>query len=239
MNITVTPDDKFGSHIAQYVSQQILCKPDSSICVATGTTMDSIWPEIVRIKHEVNIDYSKAFFFNVDEYVGVAKDNPAGCYFRIVRDLYEPLALASNQFYVPGAPADNMEEGVKKFQEVLDRLAGIDLMLLNVGGNGHIAFNEPGTPFESNLYLAKISQSTVEAKKDLFGGVDKVPKYGVTMGIKSIMLAKRILFVAKGMHKASIMNTIINGPVTVDVPGSVLQLHPFVDVVMGESATLR
>jgi len=237
MHITVVPDDKFNIFIAQKLAQQIINKPDSAVCIATGTTTDLIWPEFVRLVKELDIDLSRVFFFNIDEYAGVSPDNPGSCYYRIKRDLYAPLGLGEEQFYVPGAPANDMEEGVIRFQCVLDRLDGIDLMLLTVGGNGHIAFNEPGTPFESALYPAKISQSTVEAKKDMFGGADKVPKYGITMGIRSIMQAKKILFVAKGNHKADIIKKSINGPVTPEVPASVLQLHPFTEVVLDKSAS--
>jgi len=236
MDITVVPDDKFNICIAQKLARQIINKPGSAVCVATGTTTDLIWPELVRLKQELDIDFSDAFFFNLDEYAGVSPDDPGSCYYRIKRDLYAPLGLEEEQFYVPGTPANDMDEGLFQFQKVLDRICGIDLMLLTVGSNGHIAFNEPGTPFESVLYPAKISQSTVEAKKGMFGGADKVPQYGITMGIRSIMQAKRILFAAKGVHKAEIIKKSINGPVTTDIPASVLQLHPFLEVVLDKSA---
>jgi len=235
MNIKITSNDNFYSYVAKQMAQQVLRKPDSVLCVATGTTTKPIFDELVKLKNEFNIDFSKAFAFNVDEYVGVCKEDPASCHWRIRDELYAPVGL-EDRYYVPSAAEDDMEAGLKDFREVLDRLQGIDLMLLNVGGNGHIAFNEPGTPFESDLYIANISQNTIKAKAEMFGGEEKVPRYGITMGIRSIMQARKILFVACGAHKADIMKTSLYGPVTPDVPASVLQLHPFVDVVVDKSA---
>lgn len=235
MKVEITKDGDVYRYVAQKMAQQVMRKPDSVFCVATGTTTKPIFDELVRLKQELNLDFSKAFAFNVDEYVGVSNEDPASCYWRIKRELYTPVGLG-NRFYVPSATEGDMECGVNRFQDMIDRLEGIDLLLLNVGGNGHIAFNEPGTPFGSGVYIAKLSLSTINAKKDFFGGEAKMPKYGITMGIRSLMQAKRILFVACGTHKADIVKASIEGAVTEDVPASVLQLHPSVEVITDESA---
>jgi len=235
MKIEITKNDNIYRHVAQKMARQVMQKPDSVLCVTTGTTTKPIFDELVRLKQELNIDFSKAFAFNVDEYVGICNEDPASCYWRIKRELYVPVGL-EDRFYVPNATEEDVNGGVRRFQDMIDRLESIDLLLLNVGGNGHIAFNEPGTPFGSGVYIAELSRSTINAKKDSFGGEGKMPKYGITMGIRSLMQAKKILFVACGTHKADIVKATIKGKVTEDVPSSVLQLHPAVEVIIDEHA---
>ena len=236
MDIQVTSNDKFACYVAQRIAQQVLSRPNSVLCFATGNTTKPVFGELIRIKKELDIDFSRVFVLNVDEYVGVSADDPASCYWRIKRDLYDPLGINDGQFYAPSADMINAEDECRLFSDMLVKIGGIDMLLLSVGSNGHIAFNEPGAPFNSDIRIVKISEDTIQAKKDMFGGAELVPRYGITMGIRTIMNVRKILLIANGEHKAAIMKTALYEPVTTDAPVSILQLHPFVEVILDESA---
>lgn len=234
MERIVVPVKDFDRYIAKIFAGQVLKKPDTCFCFATGGTTEPIFRELVNIKQALDIDFSQAKAVNVDEYAGVRKEDPESCYYRIYQDLYGPVGMGS--FYVPVAPLEEAEEECARFGKVIESYGGIDLMLLSVGTNGHIAFNEPGTPWGRGIHVAELAESTFEAKKDLFGGKDKVPRYGITMGVSTLMRARRIIFIASGAHKKEIMKAVLDGPVTEQVPGSVLQLHPDVTVILDEAA---
>ena len=239
MRRIVVKKTDFDRAAAQYIVRRVMDKPDTTICFATGDTTRQIFDEIVRLKKELQIDFSKIRAVNMDEYVGVHPENPASCHYRIRESLYEPLGLSKEQYYVPVASDGDGERVCREFREILQRFGGIDLMLLSIGQNGHIAFNEPGTPFGWGIHVAGITDSTKEAKKELFGGKEKVPENGVSMGVSDVMQAREILFVAKGMHKTEIVEQALYGEVTETVPASVLQLHPNVVALLDEEAAAQ
>jgi glucosamine-6-phosphate deaminase len=232
----VVSTGRFDRYIAQIFAGQVLRKPDSVFCFATGNTTKDIFGELIRLKEELDLDFSQARAVNLDEYVGVKKEDPASCYYRIQHSLYKPLGIGEDHFYVPLTDIENAEAECRRFAQVLEQWGGIDLMLLSIGQNGHIAFNEPGTPFGSDIHAADLSPSTFEAKAQLFGGAEKVPRRGLTMGIKTVMHARRILLAAKGAFKRDIIHAALDEPVTETVPASVLQLHPNLITILDEAA---
>lgn len=236
MKTQIVPNQDFDRAAARYIVKRVLEKPDATICFATGDTTRKIFDEIIRLKEELQVDFSRIHAVNLDEYVGVDPLDPASCCYRIRESLYDPLGLTEAQFHVPVSPDGDGEKAIRIFEEKLRDFGGMDLLLLSVGGNGHIAFNEPGTPFGLGIHIAPITESTKNAKAELFGGFDKVPDAGVSMGVSDVMQAREILFVAKGSHKAAIVDKAINGPVTEAVPASVLQLHPNVVALLDEDA---
>jgi glucosamine-6-phosphate deaminase len=236
MEHTIVSADQFDRYVAQIFARQVLCKKDSTLCLATGDTTKNIFAELVRLKEELQIDFSQVRAINMDEYARVAREDPASCYYRIFHSLYKPLGIAENRFYVPLARLEDAEAECAHFAKVLNDFGGIDLMLLSIGQNGHIAFNEPGTLFNTDIHIASLSESTFKAKAELFGGADKVPRYGLTMGIRTVMHARRIALAAKGAHKRGIMKSVMEGPVTEAIPASVLQLHPNIITVLDEEA---
>lgn len=230
---------QFDYEVALQVARQVLKKPDSVLCLATGNTTEGIFNELVKLAQGLSIDFSRVRTVNLDEYVGVSPDDPTSCRYRIEQQLFEKLHIPKENVYVPSSTAENAQQVCEEFERHLQELGGIDLMVLSTGENGHIAFNEPGTPFGCQVHIAKITRSTVEAKAALFGGEDKVPQAGVSMGVRSIMMTRRILLVAKGEHKAPIMKKILRGPVTEAVPASVLQLHNNVTLIADRAAMAR
>lgn len=228
--------EQFDHTVAKQVVQQVLIKPDSVLCFATGNTTEKIFDEIVRLTEALEVDFSRVHTVNLDEYVGVRPENPSSCRWRIEQGLFKRIHIPLENCYVPTCDPEQTQQVCQEFEDHLRDLNGIDLMVLSTGENGHIAFNEPGTPFELGVHVAQISQSTVKAKASLFGGEDKVPKYGISVGIRTIMMTRHILLVAKGKNKADIMPKILNGPVTTEVPASILQLHNHVTLIADAAA---
>ena len=228
--------DDFHKEAAGFVSRQVLQKPDSLLGFATGDTTVGIHKWIIRYYKETGVDYSRCKACVLDEYVGIAADDPRGCCWRINDGLFDHLNLLSGNIYIPDGLSDPPENELDVFKNAIENFGGIDLQVLSVGQNGHIAFNEPGTPFESTYRLAPISQNTVKAKAELFGGEDKVPRFGISMGIRDIMMAKKILLVASGHQKSEVIRQVVQGPVTEDVPATVVRLHPEVVVVVDKKA---
>jgi len=233
--ISKTEDD-FHREAAMLVSQQVLQKPDSVIGLATGNTTKGIHQWMIRFHKELAIDYSMCKTCNLDEYIGVSPDDPGSCCYRIRNELLNHLNILPENTYVPNGLNPSPELELNIFKTKVDDFGGVDLQILAVGQNGHIAFNEPGTPFDCTYSIVPIPQSTVTARAGIFGGEDKVPRFGITMGIGDIMMSKKILLVASGTGKADIVQQALTGPVTEEIPASVLRLHPNVVFIMDKEA---
>ena len=237
MTLTILDTESdFDREVAVRATKQVLLKPDSLIGLATGNTTLNIFSWMIKFHRELGIDYSKAKTCNLDEYVGVAANDSRSCRYRVNQSLLSHINIKYDNTYVPNGLTQPPEQELKVFKETVEGFGGIDLQILSIGENGHIAFNEPGTPFDTTYRIAPIAQSTVEAKADLFGGRESVPRYGLTMGIRDIMAARKIILVAKGSNKAPIMKKVLNGVLTTDVPASVLLLHPNLEIVIDRLA---
>jgi len=226
----------FHRDAAARVSRQVLKKPDSLIGLATGGTTLGIHQWMIRFHRELGIDYSQCKTCNLDEYIGVSADDPSSCRYRINNELLNHLNIRPENTYVPDGLCSSPKAELEIFKKTVEGFGGIDLQVLSIGQNGHIAFNEPGTSFDSTYHLAPISKSTVEAKAGLFGGEDRVPKQGISMGIRDIMAAKALLVVASGEHKAEVVQHVINGPITEDIPATIVRLHPYVTIIIDQAA---
>ena len=229
-------EDDFHRESAMYITRQVLHKPDSTIGLATGNTTQGIHKWMIRLYKELSVDYSLCKTCNLDEYIGVSPDDPASCNYRIRHGLLSHINIKPENTYIPDSLRSPPELELDTFKAKVDAFGGVDLQIIAVGQNGHIAFNEPGTPFNSTYHIAQIPQSTVVARTDIFGGADKVPRLGITMGINDIMMSRNILLVASGAGKAEIVRQILQEPITEDAPASVLRLHPSVVFIMDSFA---
>ena len=229
-------EDDFHRETAMYVTRQVLVKPDSTIGLATGNTTVGIHTWMIRLHKELAVDYSLCKTCNLDEYVGVSPDDPASCAYRIRDGLLNHINIRPENTYVPNGLCSPPELELDVFKNTVDAFGGVDLQIIAVGQNGHIAFNEPGTPFGSTYNIAQIPQSTVAARAGIFGGADRVPRFGITMGICDIMMSGKILLVASGAAKADMVRQVLYGPITEDVPATVLRLHPNVVFIIDKSA---
>ena len=226
----------FDREVALRVTKQVLLKPDSLIGLATGTTPLNIFDWLIKMHKELGIDYSRAKTCNLDEYVGIAAGDPQSCRYRIDQQLLKKINIKYENTYVPNGMTQPIEAELKTFKEKVESFGGIDLQILSIGTNGHIAFNEPGTPFDTTYRIAPIAQSTIDAKASMFGEPEKVPRFGITMGIRDIMAVRKILLVAKGNNKAPVIKKILNGELTIDVPATVVLLHPNVEIIVDREA---
>jgi glucosamine-6-phosphate deaminase len=222
---------------AQEVARQLLVKPGSVLGLSTGNTTVGLHRAIVRLHRECGISFKAAITFNVDEYAGIPPDHPGSCRFRIHEQLLDCIDIRRENCQVPDGEAADPEEEARRYERRVEQAGGIDLQILGVGTNGHIGFNEPGTPFESRAHVAAISGHSLSDKAAFYERTGFSPRNAITLGIRNIMQTRKILLVTKGAAKLEIMKKGLFGPVTPAVPVSVLQLHPDVIVLMDAAAS--
>lgn len=221
---------------AQEVARQLLVKPDSVLGLSTGNTVIGLYRELVRLHREFGVSFARAKTFNVDEYAAVAPDHPGSCRYRIFEQLLDQVDIPREDCHIPDGEASDFAEEARRYERRIQQAGGIDLQILGIGTNGHIGFNEPGTPFESRAYVAAISAHSLAVKSEFYRAKGIAPRKAITLGIRSIMESRKILLVAKGASKTEIMYKSLLGPVTPDVPGSILQLHPDTIVILDKEA---
>ena len=226
MRIICAKDYKEMSEMAaDIIGAQVLLKPDAVLGLATGSTPIGTYEELVRRYEAGRLDFSKIKTVNLDEYRGLTKDNDQSYYYFMHSHLFDHININKNNTKVPdGMEPDALKAG-QDYENIIKNYGGIDLQLLGLGNNGHIGFNEPGDEFIDKTHVVDLTESTIEANKRFFASIDDVPKQAYTMGIGSIMRAKRVLMVVNGSGKAEIVKEAFFGPITPKVPASILQLH--------------
>jgi glucosamine-6-phosphate deaminase len=198
---------------------------------ATGSTPVGTYQELVRLHKEGILDFSGITSFNLDEYYGVPVTDPNSYRYFMEENLFSHVNIEPGVTNVPDGMAKNANEECGRYEEMIQKAGGIDLQLLGIGHNGHIGFNEPDSYFPANTHLVDLTESTIDANARFYQTRDEVPKQAVTMGIGTIMRAKSILLLAGGKDKADIIEKTMTGPITPQVPASILQLHPDVTVI--------
>lgn len=228
------------SSIADYVSaaliNKIADKPDIVLGLATGGTMEPIYEHFVRQARQRQLDVSRLTSFNLDEYVGLSPDHPKSYAAYMHEHLFRHLGFDHSRHYLPDGEAQNLEEYCREFSEKVRQHGGIELQLLGVGGNGHIGFNEPGTPFDSRCHVVELSERTRIDNSRFFAENAIVPASAITMGMQDIMDAREILLVATGESKAAIVAEYHQNGVTKDIPFTILKQHPQAQIVLDEAA---
>ena len=222
---------------ANIISAQIIMKPHCVLGLATGSTPIGIYRQLVDWFKKGDLDFSEVSTCNLDEYQGLTKDNPQSYYYFMNEHLFRHINIHPDNINIPNGMATDADAECKRYDNVIKNLGGIDLQLLGIGHNGHIAFNEPNMKFEKQTHTVSLSQSTIEANSRLFDDISQVPTTAYTMGIRNIVQAKTILMVASGEEKADIIKEAFFGPVTPSVPASILQMHNDV-ILVGDEAAL-
>ncbi len=221
---------------AAIVSAQIVLKPDCVLGLATGSSPEGLYQNLVKQYKDGDLDFSRVTSVNLDEYKGLAPDHEQS-YRRFMNDhLFDHVNIDKDRTFVPDGLNEDSEKVCSAYDELIARTGGIDLQLLGLGNNGHIGFNEPADAFICGTHCVELTQSTIDANKRFFASEDLVPRYAYTMGIGNIMATKKILLIVSGKAKAEALKAALTGPVTPKVPASVLQLHPDVAVVADEDA---
>ena len=226
MRILKAKDYKEMSEMAaDIIGAQVLLKPDAVLGLATGSTPIGTYEELVKRYESGRLDFRKIKTVNLDEYRGLTKDNDQSYYYFMHSHLFDHINIDKANTNVPdGMEPDAIKAG-EDYENIISNFGGIDLQLLGLGNNGHIGFNEPCDEFIDKTHVVDLTQSTIEANKRFFERIDDVPKQAYTMGIGSIMRAKRVLMLVSGKGKAQIVKDAFFGPVTPKVPASILQLH--------------
>ena len=222
---------------ANIISAQVIMKPNCVLGLATGGTPVGTYEKLVERYNEGDLDFSEVTSVNLDEYRGLSKEHPQSYWYFMNENLFSKVNIDPAKTNLPdGTNLDTAAE-CARYNGIIHKLGGIDLQLLGIGPNGHIGFNEPGQAFELETHCVDLAPTTIEANKRFFdGNEDLVPKQAYTMGIKTIMQARKVLVVANGKAKAQAVKDAVTGPVTPACPGSILQLHPDCILVADEEA---
>ncbi len=221
---------------ANIISAQVIMKPDCVLGLATGSTPIGLYQQLVAWYEKGDLDFSEVRTVNLDEYKGLSRENDQSYYYFMHHNLFDHVNLPAENSHLPNGMEPDSDRECRRYSELIRSMGGVDLQLLGIGHNGHIGFNEPGDAFDNDVHCVNLTQSTIEANKRFFASADDVPKQAYTMGIKTIMQAKKILIVASGEDKADIVRDAFFGPITPKVPASVLQLHNDVTLVADEAA---
>ena len=224
---------------ANIISAQVIMKPNCVLGLATGSTPIGTYDQLVEWYNKGDLDFSEVTTVNLDEYKGLPRTNDQSYYYFKHQHLFDRVNIDPERTNVPNGMEPDAEKECGRYEGLIRSLGGVDLQLLGLGHNGHIGFNEPGEAFEKETHCVDLTESTIEANKRFFASADDVPKQAYTMGIKTIMQAKKILIVVNGENKADIVERAFFGPVTPEVPASILQLHNDVTLVGDEAALAK
>lgn len=221
---------------ANLIQAQVTMKTDSVLGLATGSTPLGTYQQLIERYRSGDLDFSAVRTVNLDEYRGLDRTDPQSYYYFMQEHLFSHINIAPGASFIPDGTNDDAQAVCDAYEETIRGLGGVDLQLLGLGNNGHIGFNEPCEVFEKETHCVNLAQSTIEANARFFAAVDDVPTQAYTMGIGTIMKAKKILVIVNGAGKADILKEAFFGPVTPKVPASILQMHPDVTVIADETA---
>lgn len=233
MKIFIDTPEKVAEMAAQRYVELLKEKPNAILGGATGSTPLLLYAELARLNKAGEVSFAQAKSFNLDEYVGLDGDHDQSYRYFMDKNLFEHIDIDMANTRVPSGINTEI---AAEYDKEIEAAGGIDMQLLGIGNNGHIGFNEPGTAFGSITHVVELTESTREANARFFESIDEVPTHAVTMGIKTVMNARKVILIATGKAKAPIVKEFIQGPVTEEVPASVLQLHPNVEVFLDHEA---
>jgi glucosamine-6-phosphate deaminase len=240
MRVLIEKDyDSMSRRAAQFVADLVRTKPNAVLGLATGTTPIGLYKELIRMHKEERLDFSKVTTFNLDEYYGLPPTHEQSYYYFMHDQLFNHINIPEEQIHVPSGLAKNVIEFCQYYEDKIKQAGGIDLQVLGIGGDGHIGFNEPGSSLGSRTRFKTLAEETISDNARLFFNdkTQEVPKFCITMGVGTVMEAKRCLLMASGPRKAKVLSDAIEGPVTCMVSASALQLHPDTVVIVDEECS--
>jgi glucosamine-6-phosphate deaminase len=221
---------------ATIVASQVNLKPNSILGLATGGTPVGMYKELVEMYNNDEVDFSEVKTFNLDEYYPIERTNDQSYFYYMNDNLFKNVNVLEENINIPNGKADDIEKECYEYDKNIYNSGGIDLQVLGIGTNGHIGFNEPDIAFESGTHKVKLDSETIEANARFFDSIDDVPTEAISMGMKTIMQSKKIVLLANGEGKAKIIEKMLFGEISPNVPASILQLHPHVIVILDKEA---
>lgn len=238
MEVVIYPDAKrVARHGAGLVEAMLGAKPAAVLGFATGSTPIALYRQLIGRCRAGSLSFKKVTSFNLDEYLGIAPDNPQSYRAFMDREFFDHVDIDRSRTHLPGCPAgDNPQKVGPRYEAMIRDAGGIDLQILGLGQNGHIGFNEPSSSLASRTRVKTLTPRTLEDNSRLFDAGEAQPRLAITMGIGTIMDARRILLLATGENKAEAVARMVEGPVTAMCPASILQMHESVTVLIDEPA---
>ena len=228
--------EEMSRKAAAVIASQIISKPDSVLGLATGSTPIGTYKHLVAAYKAGDLDFSQIKSANLDEYRGLTKDNDQSYYYFMNNHLFQHVNIDPANTNIPDGTNNDPDAECARYEEVIKSLGGVDLQLLGLGHDGHMGFNEPCDHFDKITHCVDLTEMTIQANKRFFASADDVPRQAYTMGCGTIMRAKKILILVSGADKADILYQVVNGPVTPQVPASLLHVHSDVILIADEAA---
>jgi len=238
MEIIICKDYKEVSEkAALHVIKEIILNPKLKIGLATGSTPIGLYENLIEAYKKHIISFKDVTTYNLDEYVGIDRTHPQSYYSFMYEHLFKDIDINEFNINIPDNDLTKIGELAGNYNR---RLYGnqLDLQILGIGSNGHIGFNEPGTPLSNETFIVELDEQTRIDNSRFFPSLDAVPKYAITMGIKNIMFSKKILLIASGLNKAEAIEKTVKGDITKQVPASFLQLHPYCTLIVDKEAAI-
>ena len=237
MNIAVVKNyNEMSCQAAQLIADQIIKKKNSVLGLATGSTPIGMYKEFIRKFQKGELDFSQVVTFNLDEYYGFSLEHPQSYGFFMWNILFRHINIKKENVHLLNGVTENIDKECKQYEDLIQKNGGIDLQILGIGNNGHIGFNEPDISLNTQTHLVSLTTKTIRVNSRFFNNAQEVPKQAITMGIGTIMRAKKIILLANGKRKARAIERTINGPITTKVPATVLQLHNEVTIIVDQEA---
>lgn len=237
--IRVKDYEEMSEKASSIVAERMAHLKNPVLGLATGSTPEGLYQKLIAKNNRNEISFKDTTTFNLDEYVGLEKTDPNSYHFYMNNKLFSHIDIAAEQTHVPNGAASDAGKECKDYEELIRKNGNIDLQLLGLGLNGHIGFNEPGTPSSSRTHIVELDESTRNANARFFNSMDEVPTKAITMGIETIMESKEILLLVSGENKAGAVERLINGEISEDFPASILQNHDRVTIIADEAALSR
>ena len=222
--------------IANILSAQIIIKPNCVLGLATGSTPLGTYKQLIEWYQKGDLDFSMVKTVNLDEYMGIPSTDTHSYAYYMKTNFYEHININQKNTHIPNGMATDIKAECRRYDEMIENLGGIDIQLLGIGHNGHVGFNEPGEIFMKDTYLVNLSEDTINANSRFFENIKQTPEKALTVGLKTIMQAKRIVIAVCGSLKAEILYRMLTGPITPHLPASILQLHSNVTLIADKDA---
>jgi len=237
MRIIRTKDyDDMSRKTANMIAAQVILKPNSLLGLATGASPIGTYKCLVEDYKRGNVDFSGITTVNLDEFYGIGPDNDQSFHYFMNHHFFNHVNVKADNIHIPDGLAKDPQKECDDYEEIIRSKGGVDLQLMGLGLNGHVGYNEPANELKLNAYCTDLSESTIESNKHLFADVSQMPLKANTMGIGTIMRAKAILMIVSGEAKAKIVKEAFFGPITTNVPASLLQLHHNLTIIGDEAA---
>jgi glucosamine-6-phosphate deaminase len=237
MRVIVEPDrESLSRKAAEFVANTVRRRPTCVLGLATGETVLGMYQELIRLVHEEGLDFSRVVTFNLDEYVGLGPDHPHSYRYFMDKNFFEHINIDTRNTHVPDGRALDFDAHCEQYEKMIREEGGIDLQILGIGSDGHIAFNEPGSSLGSRTRLKTLTSETLRDNARFFSQDEEVPSLAITMGVGTILESRQCLLLASGHSKAKAIRNAIEGPVTAQVTASALQLHRDVVTVLDKQS---